>query len=194
VNANGGLSSVTLGSGNDTVSITGPFSSVLINAASTSHDSVTAGSSDTVRITSGIDTISGVASDNVYLNNAQINSTLLLSGNNNMAFIGTDSSVNIMLNQAQMGNAITVQADVGNTYGGVVDVSQFNLHDTMTLNGLYGGVDGQLLNSYLEVLKNITAGPVSDTLHLVGGGSIVFASVTGFTSSEFHFGLTTGPV
>jgi hypothetical protein len=194
VSANGGSSSVTLGWGNDTVSATGPASSVLINAISTSQDSVTVGSSDAVRITSGIDAISGVAGDQVYLNGAQLNSTLLLTGNNNMAFIGSDSSVNIMLNQAQTGNAITVQADTGNTYGGVIDISQFNLHDSMTLNGLYGGVDGQLINSYAEVLKNITAGPVSDTLHLAGGGSIVFAAVTGFTSSEFHFGLTTGPV
>ena len=176
------------------MSITGPGSAATINAISTSQDTVTAGSSDYVRITSGIDQISGVASDSVYLNSAQLNSNLFLSGNSNMAFIGTDSSVNIFLNQAQTGNDITIQADTGNTYGGVVDVSQFNLHDVITLNGLVGGLTGTAISSYIGVLENITAGPFSDTLHLAGGGSIVFAAVTGFTSSEFQFGSATGHV
>ena len=50
------------------------------------------------------------------------------------------------------------------------------------------------LNSFSEVLQNITARPFSDTLHLAGGGSAVFNAVPGFTSSEFAFTTHTGPV
>ena len=111
-----------------------------------------------------------------------------------MAFIGSDSSVVVGLNQAQSGTAITVQADAGNTYSGNVILSEFNSLDSLTLNGLVGGLNGQALNSYAEVLQNISAGPFSDTLHLAGGGAITFAAVTGFTQNEFHFGTTTGHV
>jgi hypothetical protein len=40
----------------------------------------------------------------------------------------------------------------------------------------------------------MTGGPTSDTLHLAGGGSIVFSADTPFTASEFQFGNQTGHV
>ena len=193
--ANGSGSVVTAGYGNDTISATGAGSAVTVNAQGFSQDNITVGSNnDFVRVTDGTSSISGVAGDTFYLNGLNAHSTLLLTGNGNMAFIGDDSNVSITLNQAQNTNGILVQADPSNTYSGEVDLTNFNLNDTLNLEGLVGGVTGQALNSYTSVLQNITAGPVSDTLHLAGGGSIVFSSVTGFTSNEFIFGTHTGSV
>jgi len=193
VNANGG-STVTLGYGNDTVSATGAGSSVSITAIASSSDTVTVGSNYNVNITSGVDQISAFADGSVTLNGAQLNSNVLFAGNNNMAFIGTDSSVNLALNPSGSAESITVQADNGNTYGGVVGISDFNTSDLLVLNGLVGGMNGQALNSFTEVLDNMTGGPTSDTLHLAGGGSIVFSADTPFTASEFQFGNQTGHI
>jgi hypothetical protein len=194
VSANGANASVTMGYGNDSLSLTGSMSIATINANSYSHDSVTLGSTDSLNISGGTDNIYGTAGDAVYANALKVNSSLQLTGNNNMAFIGSDSSVNVLLNQAQSGDQITIQADNGNTYGGVVDISYFDQADLMTLNGLVGGITDTAINSLSSIIANMTAGPNADTLHLAGGGSIVFSAVTGFTSSEFAFGTHTGPV
>ena len=152
------------------------------------------GSSDTLTINSGVDQITGTAADTITTNGMQLNSVIQLAGNNNMAFIGSDSSLNLLLNQAQTGNQIMVQADVDNTYSGVVDISYFNQSDLLTLNGLTGGITHTDMTSYASVLANITAGSNSDTLHLGGGGAIVFSAITGFTAGEFAFGTHTGPL
>ncbi len=194
INANGLNATVVAGAGSDTINILGYGSTATVTAAATSHDSINLGSNDALRISSGVDAITGTAGNTIYANALQANSTTELSGNNNMVFLGTDSSTNLLLNQAQTGDNITIQADAGNTYGGTVDISYFNQHDMMDLQGLVGGITGTAINSYASVLENITAGPFNDTLHLAGGGAIVFSAVTGFTSSEFTFSSHTGPV
>ena len=194
VNANGIDATVTAGGGSDTINATGPGSAVTVLATPTSKDLINLGSNDALRISSGTDAINGTAGNTIYANALQANSVMQLAGNGNMVFLGTDSSTTLLLNQAQTGNDISIQADAGNTYSGTVDISYFNQHDMMDLQGLVGGVTNGALNSYAAVLENITAGPNSDTLHLAGGGAIVFSAVTGFTSGEFVFSTHTGPV
>jgi hypothetical protein len=194
ISASGYKSIIIAGNGNDTVSMTGAASRASINAVATSHDTVAMGSGDAISISSGVDQMTGIAYDNIYANAMQINSGIQLAGNNNVAFIGTDSSVNIFLNPAQTGDQITIQGDVGDTYSGIVDISFFNQSDLMTLNGLTGGITHAELNSFSSVLANITTGPDADILHLGGGGEVVFSPTTVLMSSEFAFGTQTGPV
>ncbi len=201
VTANGNGTGITLGYGNNTVSATGIGETVTINGKPSSSDTVTVGNSDTVKVTNATLTLTGAAGDTFVLNNLQANSVLYENGNNDMTFLGTDSSALVHLNPANMGDVLTVQGDVGKTYAGNVEISGFGNNDKVDLQGLVGGVThadfGSLSGASLlsAVLSNMNFGPTGDTLSLVGGGSIKFdAPVAAFTVASFASSTHVGPV
>ena len=200
VTAGGPGTSITLGHGNDVVTATSG-DTVTILSAPTATDSVTVGNNNTVAVTHGTSTITGGAGNTFVLNGLNAHSVIYENGNNNLTFIGSDSSLLAHLNPANSSDVLTVQGDVGKTYAGNVEISGFGNNDQVDLQGLVGGVThadfGSLSGSALlgAVLANMNFGPTGDTLSLVGGGSIKFdAPVAAFTVGSFASSTNTGPV
>lgn len=204
VTANGEYATVNLGSsgkpgGSDNVTSTGIGSQVTVYAKAGTTNTFTVGSNDTyLSVTGGVDTIGstgsgGDSNDDFYLNNAQLNSSLNLFGTNDLAFIGSDSSVNVNFGLANQYNEAVVQADAGNTYSGTVSLSGFGPGDTLDLQGLED-TSGHAFTSFSQVVADMTGSSNSETLDLNGGGKIVFGQQTAFTSNEFAFSTSTGPV
>ena len=147
------------------------------------------GDHSSLRISGGTDKISlAGASDTVSANNLIAGSQITAGGNNEMLFLGGNSSTGVHLNPVGMGEQITVQAlDATPNFGGKIDVSGFGVGDTMNLNGLG-------FTSFIQVLQNMDFGPTQDTLKLSGGGTIAFDNPTAFSASEFKFSTTHGLV
>jgi len=196
VTANGNTDTMTFGSGSNTVTALGSGDHITMSAATTSTDTVSVGSTDTVRITQGTDflTANG-AGDTFYLNSSNFGTTVSAFGNSNSVFLGTNSSALIHLNPAGVGESITVQSLGGSdNYSGTAELSGFGPSDTMDLQSLVGGLNGMALSNFTQVLDNMTFGATSDTLHLQGGGSVIFDSPIAFKTAEFAFSHTSGPV
>jgi len=196
VTAHGNTDTMTFGSGSNTVTALGSGDHITMSAATTSTDMVMVGSADTVRITNGTDILTANgAGDIFYLNNSNFDSAVNAFGNSDSVFLGTNSSALIHLNPAGVGEAVTVQSLGGlDNYSGIAELTGFGPSDTMDLQSLIGGLNGAALNSFASVLANMTFGATSDTLHLHGGGSVIFDSPTAFTTTEFAFSHSSGPV
>lgn len=204
VTANGEYATVNLGSsgkpgGSDNVTSTGIGSQVTVYAKAGTTNTFTVGSNNTyLSVTGGVDTIAstgsgGDSNDDFYLNNAQLNSSLNLFGTNDLAFIGSDSSVNVSFGLANQYNEVTVQADSNNTYSGTVGLNGFGPGDTLDLQGLED-TSGHAFTSFSQVVADMTGTSNSETLDLNGGGKIVFGQQTAFNANEFAFSTSTGPV
>ena len=192
--ANGNFASVTVGklsllNGNVFLSAMGSGDHLLINASPTSVDTVVMGGSDTLRITNGRDNIScNGAGDTINANNLHPGSVINTIANNTAINLGTNSSAYVHLNPVGTGEVITVQALTSSPlYTGNVDISGFGLGDKLDLQGLG-------FTSFANVLSHMTFGPLQDTLHLGGGGAIMFDKPTAFAASEFVFTSAHGPV
>jgi hypothetical protein len=187
--ASGNSETITLGSGNNSVTALGSGDTVTIAANALSHDTVSLGANDSLKISGGTDKISLVgAADTVSANNLIAGSQITAGGNNEMLFLGGNSSTGVHLNPVGTGEQITVQAlDATPNFSGKIDVSGFGVGDTMNLNGLG-------FTSFIQVLQNMDFGPTQDTLKLSGGGTIAFDNPTAFSASEFKFSTTHGLV
>jgi hypothetical protein len=198
VTANGNNDTMTFGSGSNTGQALGSGDTITMNAATSSIDKVSAGSNDEVHIANGTDFLTANATGDIFdLNSTNLGTTVSAFGNNNSVFLGSNASALIHLNPTGVGERLLVQSlggASGDNYSGAVEVSGFGPSDSIDLQSLVGGVNNQLLTKFGQVIQNMTFGPTGDTLHLAGGGSVMFDSPVAFTTAEFHFTTSQGPV
>ena len=194
VTANGNGALIFVGSGNDTISATGTGDHVTISASSTSLDSTTLGSGDVLRATNGTQTITGGSNDTILLNATNVNSTATLSGSADHVFVGSNGSDRIYFDPAQSNSQVTVQAFTAGIYTGTVEVTGFSTNSTLDLESLTGK-NGLALNTYANVLSNLSASSGTQyVLALQGGGAIKLDTTVAFQASEFAFTNGTGAV
>jgi len=188
---------MTFGSGSNTLSALGSGDHIVMNAISTSKDSVTVGASDNVWVYGGTDALQGnLASDNFYLDDTNIGTTVNAFGNSTGVFLGDNASALVNLNPSALTDMLTVQSmggSQGDNYSGSVEITGFGQFDKIDLQSLMGGVTHTAFSSFASVLANMAFTPTGDVLSLAGGGSIKFDSPTALTPGEFAFTSSQGP-
>jgi hypothetical protein len=198
ITANGNGDTIFDGSGSDTIIALGSGDSIIVSANSSSVDTVTIGSNDILRMSGGLDHILGSGNDAMFLNNLVAGSEVQVNGSNNFIALGGNtsagSSTEVVLDPAQTGNVILVQAtDATGQYGGIVEIQGFTAAAAVDLQGLVGK-NGAALNSYGNVLANLVTNPTNYQLQLKGGGIIQFDTTVPFQPSEFGYTPNVGPV
>jgi hypothetical protein len=177
---------ITLGYGSNTVTA-GKGGSVTLNALASSNNTVTVGANETVSQTNGILNLTGTGAKDIFnLNGLAAGSVTNVLANGDTINFMDNSTDAINLNPSASGDTISVFGSSGQ-YSGMLTISDFGAGQTLDLEGLFGGKNGQSINSFSEVVANLSAGPLSDNLLLAGGGSIDLKTPVTLNSSEFKY-------
>jgi hypothetical protein len=175
----------------------GANSHVTFNSLASSTDTFSVGANSTVAQTNGLSVgTSNGAGDTFLLNGVGTGSTLDATGwGNETIKFGLDSSDKVGISTAASNDTFVVQADTAaGNYAGKIEIAGFSLGDVVDLQSLKGA-NGSALTSWSTVHSNITSAAGTSTLHLSGGGSVVFDSFTSFnTATSFAYTSGTGAV
>jgi hypothetical protein len=174
ITANGSGESISVGHGNYAVTALGSGDTICIWADAKSVDNIKMGFGSALTISGGKDqiTLNGIG-DAVTADALIAGSTINALGNNEIMFIGSNSSAVIHLDLNAVGDAITIQAGSDGNYTGNLRITGFGDGDHINLNG-FGFSSG--LQCY---------NPLTTTINLPGGGHIAFDATSYIAASEF---------
>jgi len=186
ITANGSHESIDTGHGNYAITTLGSSDALNIYADAKSIDNIKMGSDSSLKIHGGKDQITLNGSGNTVSADALVaGSTINPFGNNEIMFIGSNSSATIHLDLNACGDVITIQAGSDGKYTGNLRITGFGDGDHINLNGFGFSPAVNIFNYYDQY---------TDSLSLAGGGHIFFDATSYIASNEFSFSTTKGPV